>query len=81
MKIRALLVFVIISQLAVLAAVWSGPSLVSRAEAQIPDAGLQRGQILDELRALNGKMDKLIGILQGGQLQVRVATPDEKKAR
>ena len=33
--------------------------------------------MLEELRALNGKMDKLISLLQGGELQVKMAKSDE----
>ena len=33
----------------------------------------------DELKSLNSKMDKLVGILERGNLQVRTAPSDDKK--
>ena len=36
--------------------------------------------MVDQLKELNGKMDKLIALLESGNLQVKVASPDEKKA-
>lgn len=82
MRSTKLLVFMVVLQALVLVGQWTGgPQYVSTAQAQIPDAGSQRIQILDELKTLNGKMDKLIAILDSGNLQVRVATPDENKGR
>ena len=48
------------------------------ATAQIPDAGAQRQQLVEEMRALGAKVDKIAQILESGQLQVRVAPPDVK---
>jgi hypothetical protein len=53
---------------------------VSPAQAQIPDAGAQRMETIKELQTLNGKMDKLIGILESGKLEVRVTQADDNKA-
>ena len=36
-------------------------------------------QMVDELKSLNDKLDTVIGILKDGNLQVKVATPDENK--
>ena len=58
---------------------WVSPTWTSPASAQIPDAGAQRLQMVEELKAMNAKMDRLIGILEDGKLQVRTASPDEKK--
>ena len=47
--------------------------------AQIPDAGAQRIEIIEQLKSLNSKLDKIGDLLAGGKLQVRAAAPDEKK--
>lgn len=47
------------------------------AMAQVPDQGAQLQQIIEESKALNAKMDRIIGILEGGKLQVRVVAPDK----
>ena len=39
----------------------------------IPDSGAQRMAMVRELQATNSKLDKLIGLLQSGKLQVVVA--------
>lgn len=68
---------VIVLQIMIVGALWSGPVL-PRAEAQIPDPGAQRERQLDELRALNSKMDKLLDLLESGKLQVNVVVPEKK---
>jgi hypothetical protein len=57
-----------------------GQSPINPAYGQVADPGAQRLQIVDQLKELNGKTDKLIALLQSGNLQVRVAPPDDKKA-
>jgi hypothetical protein len=81
MKNAKLLTVVLVLQGLILAGQWLGsPSLVAPAQAQIPDAGAQRIEMVKELQTLNGKMDRLIGILESGKLEVRVAGADENKA-
>ena len=81
MKSGKLLVAVIVLQSLILIGQWSHkPTMMeSTAYGQIPDAGGQRQQIIDELKTLNGKMDRLSDHLKSGDVQVRVAKPDEKK--
>ena len=80
MKTSKLLTVVIVLQGLILAGQWvSGPGLATPAMAQVSDPGAQRIQMIDQLEVLNDKMDKLIGILESGNLQVRVAPPDESK--
>ena len=59
---------------------WTGqnPVLTTPAYGQIPDAGGQRQQIIDELKQLNGKMDGLMSTLKSGDVQVRVPKEDKK---
>lgn len=82
MKTTRLLTFVLVLQGLILAGQWLGvPSAVTPAQAQIPDAGGQRNEIIRELNHLNGKMEKLIGILESGKLEVKVAATDDTKER
>jgi hypothetical protein len=80
-KTTKLLTVVVILQGLILVGQWLGaPSMVSPAHAQIPDAGGQRLEMITELKALNGRMDKLIGILESGKLEVKVTPADDNKA-
>jgi hypothetical protein len=76
MKTSKLLVAVIVLQSLILISQWTGQSPVTPAYGQIPDAGGQRQQIIDELKTLNGKMDQMMTTLKSGEVQVRAA---EKK--
>ncbi len=53
------------------------PSLLPAASAQIPDTGLQRQQIVDELRVTNQLLDRIARHLETRTVKVRVASPDE----
>ena len=53
----------------------------SAAIAQIPDQGAQMLQLIDESKAINTKMDRLIALLEGGKLEVRVKSDEAKPAR
>lgn len=53
----------------------------SVAVAQIPDQGAQLAQLIDESKALNTKMDRLLQLLEGGKLEVRVKADEAKPAR
>ena len=81
MKSAKLLTVVVVLQALILVGQWLGsPSLVSPAQAQIPAAGGQRQEIISLLKGTNDKLDRLIGILESGKLEVRVAGADENKA-
>ncbi len=59
--------------------VWLGPfPLLERAEAQIPDAGLQRKQILDEARRSNELLSDIKRILESQTLHVRLEGADNQ---
>jgi hypothetical protein len=54
---------------------WIAPS-PQKAHAQVPDSGLQRQQMIDELRASNRKLDEIAALLR----EIRDnKTGDEKK--
>lgn len=79
MNTTKLLVTVIVLQGLMLLGQWTGHSAISAAQAQVPDALNQKGQIADELKELNSKVDKLVELLQSGNVQVKVVPADEKK--
>ena len=60
---------------------WVGTPRATPAMAQVPDAGLQRIQIIEQIKGTNDRLDKLIALLSGGNLQVKVAKPDETKGQ
>ena len=76
-----LLTVILILQAMTLLGQWIGlPSATTPAHAQIPDGGAQRIQIIDELKSLNGKFDKLLTMLDSGKLEIKVAA-DEKAGK
>ena len=78
MKSTNLLIVVAGLQILTVAGQWLGqPSVVSTASAQVPDAGGQRIQIIDELKAVNVKLDKLTGLLESGKVQVQTTINDK----
>ncbi len=78
MQWTRILLVVIAFQAVLLAGKW-GSSPVTPADAQVPAAFNQTEKVVDELRTLNGKVDKLIEMLDSGKLQVKVAQADESK--
>jgi hypothetical protein len=80
MKSTKILGVILALQVATLAGQWvSGNGGNSQATAQVPDAGSQRNQMIDQLKATNEKLDKLVTILESGKLQVVTSSPDEAK--
>ncbi len=70
---------VVVLQAVILLTLWGGQSLpVARAEG-IPDAGAQQQEIINQIKTTNDKLDKLIKLLSGGDLQVKVVQPDDAK--
>ncbi|HEY3244689.1 MAG TPA: hypothetical protein VGM03_15215 [Phycisphaerae bacterium] len=58
--------------------VWLGPAnLESIAQAQIPDAGLQRKQLLEEAQRTNQILSDILSLLQTRTLKVRVESTDK----
>jgi hypothetical protein len=70
---------VVVMQGLILLVLLGGTPSATPAMAQIPDAGAQRDQIIDQLKSQNEKLDKLLALLSGGDLQVKVAKPDDSK--
>jgi len=76
---QKLLTTVVVLQVAILYTLWTGNTAVAPARAQIPDQGAQQQQMIDELKAINGKLDHLATTLDSGHLRVVAAVPQEKQ--
>jgi hypothetical protein len=81
MNAARLLTVVLALQGLILLGQWTGGPRLPQAQAQVADPGAQRNAQIEELKALNVKMDKIIGILSSGNLQVKVANSDEGNGR
>jgi hypothetical protein len=81
MRNSKLLGVILVLQGLILAGQWVGPSYVTSATAQVTDPGRDRMQMLDQLKSIDGKLDKLVTILGSGNLQVKVIQPDEAKGK
>ena len=79
MKTHKLLAVVIVLQGLVMLGQWTGSGYLTSAQAQVPDPANRQMQMIDELKSINGKLDELVGLLKGGDVQVKVAKPDENK--
>ena len=80
MKTNKLLATVVVLQGLILIGQWTGGgAYVSSALAQVPDPANRQMQMIEELKSLNTKLDQVVSILQGGDLQVKVVNPEEKK--
>ncbi len=59
------------------ARVWLGPGeVVPRASAQIPDAGLQRRELVEEVRRTNRLLEQVLHTLRTETIQVRLEGTD-----
>ncbi|QOV90231.1 hypothetical protein [Humisphaera borealis] len=77
---QKLLTAVVVLQGMLLAGQWLGssPAMAAKSgELNLPDPGARQLQMIEELKALNGKVDKLHAALTSGQLRVKVEK-DEK---
>ena len=87
MTSHKILTAVLVLQIFTLLNQWFGGP-ISTARGQIPDAGAQQLQIIDELKANNDllkdvddKLDKMITIFQSGKLQVVLSKPDDSQEK
>jgi hypothetical protein len=60
--------------------VWLGPDdVLPRAAAQIPDSGLQRKQMLDEMERTNHLLEQILHTLQTETMKVSIEGTDNTK--
>jgi hypothetical protein len=75
-----LLAAVLALQALTLAGQWSGRAGSSEARADLPpDPAAMRLAQTEELKGLNQKLDRLVSLLEGGRLDVRVSNFAEMK--
>jgi hypothetical protein len=79
MKTNKLLAAVIALQGLILIGQWTGGGYLPSAQAQVPDPANRQMQMIDELKSVNAKLDAMFTLLQGGELQVKVAKSEETK--
>jgi hypothetical protein len=87
MKTQKLLTAILILQAVIILNQWFGGP-ISHVQAQIPDAGAQRYEMIDQLKTSNDtlksiddKLDKLVNIFQSGKVQVTPPKPDENSGK
>lgn len=87
MKTHKLLTAILVLQIMTILNRWFGGP-ISKAQAQIPDAGAQQLQIINELKTsndllsgMNDKLDKMVTIFQSGKLQVVLSKPDDNQEK
>ena len=79
MKTTKLLVAVVVLQSLILISQWTGQPSASTARAdQITNPGERQLAILEESKATNAKLEKILSYLQSGDMTVKVAKDDKK---
>ena len=76
-----LLAAVVVLQAVTLTVVLTNPTVPAAHAQQPADAGLQRTQAIEEQRKTNDRLDRIISILEGGKLQVKVEKADDEAKR
>jgi hypothetical protein len=80
MKTNRLLTVVIVLQVVILAGQWlQGPTILPAARADLPNPQADRQEMIDLQKDTNSKLDQIVSILQGGNLQVKVVQSDDQK--
>jgi hypothetical protein len=80
MKINRLLGIILVLQLLTVAGQWlESPKMMPAAQAQAINSAADRQAIIDELKNSNAKLDRLISILEAGNLQVKIVQSDQHK--
>lgn len=74
-------VILIVLQGLILAGQWFGVPSLQPAQAQPAfNPERDRMEMIEQLKSVNSKLDRMISILEGNELQVRVTSPDDRKA-
>jgi hypothetical protein len=73
MKTSKLLGIVIVLQVLLLIGQWVAPTAgVAHADVPLPNPSERQLAMVDELKSLNSKMDRLISMFQSGNVEVKV---------
>jgi len=76
------LAVIVVLQVVTLIGQWvTTPGNATPAHAQVPDAGAQQLEMINEIKGTNQRLDKLTALLSSGSLQVKVAKTDDTKGR
>jgi len=81
MKILRLLVVIAVLQLVTLVSIWDRGGYQTTARADLPNSNPDQAETVNQLKDLNKKMDRLLTLLESGNLEVKAPTADEKKAK
>ena len=76
---QRLLAAVLVLQVLCLAGLWTGQPRATAVQAAIPDPGAQREAGLNEQKATNEKLDKLLKLLTSGEVRVTVEDKQPQK--
>jgi hypothetical protein len=79
MKTNRLLAIIVVLQGLILMGQWTGHGYLTSAQAQVPDPANRQMQMIEELKSANTKLDQIVSVLQGGDLQVKVVKSEETK--
>ena len=82
MKTTKWLAVIVLMQGMILAGQWTGGRSVlpaAQAAGDLPDPGSRQMQMIEEMKGTNAKLDRIIGLLEGGNVQVRVSPSDDAK--
>ena len=83
MNTNRLLAAILVLQVVTLAGQWGGkPAYLSDARADLPpDPGAQRVAQTEALKSIDSKLERLIGLLDGGRLKVEVTNLPKENGR
>ena len=72
---------ILILQALIIAGLWNGQGGAAQAKTDmpLPDPGARQLQMVDELKNLNAKFDRLTSVLQSGEIVVKVKADEAKK--
>ncbi len=77
------LVAIIAIQGMLLVGQWSGRPNAAHAKgidtANLPDPGARQIQMIDELKAMNAKLERLSALVQSGEVTVKVKQQEQKR--
>ena len=80
MNTNRLLAAVLVLQVVTLAGQWGGHARDARADLP-PDPGAQRVAQTEALKSIDSKLERLIGLLDGGRLKVEVTNLPKENGR